>query len=143
MSVELPDTDGRDLSDDAGGRDPSDLADPETGPGPADTPLVDWAVTARRVGRSAAVLVALAVVAWVVRAAIVDAWTWSHLGNWLGLALAGIFVVELFVVGGSALRGMLRAGERGERLASHDVGLLPPLRRGLRTDPPAGDRPKD
>jgi hypothetical protein len=34
--------------------------------------------------------------------------------------------VEFVVVGGSALRGMLRAGERGERLASGDVMLLPP-----------------
>ncbi|MBY5164310.1 hypothetical protein [Salsipaludibacter albus] len=134
--MELSDIDRRDLSDD--GREPS----AEVSPGPTDTPLVDWAITARRVGRSAVVLVALAVVAWVVRAAIVDAWTWSHLGNWLGLALGGIFVVELFVVGGSALRGMLRAGERGERLASHDVGLLPPLRRGRHQDPPE-DRPGD
>ncbi len=129
--VDLPRTDER-----------ASVAEPVVAPGadssapsrPADAeaepaPLVDWVVTARRVGRSSAVLLGLALLGWVVRAAIVDAWSWSHLGNWLGLALAGIFVVELFVVGGSALRGMLRAGERGERLASHDVGLLPPIRR--------------
>lgn len=48
------------------------------------------------------------------------------LGTWLGIALGLIFVAELVIVGGSALRGMLRAGERGERLARSDVGLLPP-----------------
>ena len=121
MSVDVSDTDERDTSDVAT-------------PVPAETPLVDWVATARRVGRSAVVLVVLAVAGWAVRAAVVDAWSWSHLGNWLGLALGGIFVVELLVVGGSALRGMLRAGERGERLASHDVGLLPPLRWGRHRD---------
>ena len=37
-----------------------------------------------------------------------------------------MIVVEFVVVGGSALRGMLRAGERGERLSGRDVMLLPP-----------------
>jgi hypothetical protein len=81
------------------------------------------------VWRSTAVLLAAAVLGWVVHAAVVGTWSWRYLGNWLGLALAAIFLMELLVVGGSALRGMLRAGERGERLSGHDVGILPPGRR--------------
>lgn len=56
----------------------------------------------------------------------------AALGTWLGAGVAVMLLAELVVVGGSALRGMLRAGERGERLAAPDVGLLPPRRRRRR-----------
>ncbi len=91
--------------------------------------LVEWEATARRVRRSSLVLLTMAVVAWVVASVATGGWRVGVLGNLLGLALGAMFVVELVVVGGSAVRGLLRAGDRGERLSSHDVGLFPPRRR--------------
>lgn len=128
----------------------SDDRPPEESPPDPEVPLVDWVVTARRVGRSALVLLALALAAWMVRAVVVGRWSFGDLGNLVGLALAASVVTALVVVGGSALRGMLRAGERGERLSSADVGLLPPVRRRRRRngsagsdEPPAGDDEPD
>jgi hypothetical protein len=88
--------------------------------------LVDWGRTGRRVRTSVLALTALVAVAWTVVSLLGDGFDPGTLGGLVGLALALLFVVELVVVGGAALRGMLRAGERGERLASHGVGLLPP-----------------
>jgi hypothetical protein len=88
--------------------------------------LVDWGRTGRRVRTSVLVLAAAVLAAWTVLALLGDGFDLRTLGGLLGLALALLFVVELVVVGGAALRGMLRAGERGERLASRGVGLLPP-----------------
>lgn len=132
MTVDAPPSDPHPrhepaAADRTGDPDQRSAAEPSVPDGPP--PLVDWAETARRVWRSTAVLLAAAVLWWVVHAAVVGAWSWRYLGNWLGLALAAIFLMELLVVGGSALRGMLRAGERGERLSGPDVGILPPVRR--------------
>ncbi|MBW3662157.1 MAG: hypothetical protein KY469_03570 [Actinobacteria bacterium] len=84
--------------------------------------IVDWSRTARRLRRSAVVAAGVGATGWTVSAVAGG----PGLGTWLGIALGLIFVAELVIVGGSALRGMLRAGERGERLARSDVGLLPP-----------------
>ena len=88
--------------------------------------LVDFARAARRIRASAVTLGALAVVGWLVTGLVTDGVAAADLGTWIGLALFGMFLVEVVVVGGSALRGMLRAGDRGERLAGGDVGLVPP-----------------
>ena len=89
-------------------------------------PIVDWPRAGRRL-RSAAILLGFIVVV----GAVV---TWVAMGNpaigtWLFGAVAAMFAVELVVVGGSAVRGLLRAGERGHRLARPDVSLLPARRR--------------
>lgn len=89
-------------------------------------PLLDWQRIGRRVGWSAAALGGVAVVAWVVIGLATGGPSLADLGGYIGLAVGGMFVVELVVVGGAAVRGLLRAGERGERLAGRDVGLLPP-----------------
>lgn len=98
--------------------------------------LVDWTVAGRRLRVSALVLISLALVAWVVGGLLHDGIALRDVWGYLGLAAAGMFLAEVVVVGGSALRGMLRAGARGERLAGGDVGLLPPqlTRRGRRDD---------
>lgn len=108
---------------------PSDAA-PAT-PRPPDgareaPPIVDFARAAHRIRLSATVLGAAALVAWVVVGLLTGGPDPADLGGWAALVLAGMFLVEVVVVGGSALRGMLRAGDRGERLAGGDVGLLPP-----------------
>jgi hypothetical protein len=88
--------------------------------------LIDWARTARRLrqvltGLGVVVLVAFGLLSFA-RAGV----QLTLLAELVGLALLVAFAVEVVVVGGSALRGMLTAGARGERLASADVGLLPP-----------------
>lgn len=88
--------------------------------------LVDWGRTGRRVRTSVVVLSAGVLVVWLVLSLAGGGFDRSTLGGLVGLAVAGLFVIELVVVGGAALRGMLRAGERGERLSSRGVGLLPP-----------------
>lgn len=107
-------------------------------PDPRPAPLVDFARAARRVRTSAVVLGALAVAGWLVVGLLRGGPDPADLGAWGGAALVGMFLVEVVVVGGSALRGMLRAGDRGERLAGGDVGILPPqlTRRGRRRRQP-------
>lgn len=109
-------------------------------PRPPDAPIVDFSRAARRIRRSAGVLGTLALVGWVVVGVATGGPDPGDLGAWAGLALLGMFVVEVVVVGGSAARGMLEAGDRGQRLAGGDVGLLPPqlsrTRRHLDDDEP-------
>jgi len=94
--------------------------------------LVDWRRTALRVRRSVVVLGVLVLVGWLVTGLLGDGLRLAALGGWVGLGMAVLFVVEVVVVGGAAVRGMLRAGAEGERLAGSDVGLLPTRRRRQR-----------
>jgi len=89
-------------------------------------PIVDWARTARRLRRQMLVIGAIVVVAWVVVGLTRDALTVRLLAELAGAGVLLSVVAEFVVVGGAALRGMLRAGERGERLSGSDVSLLPP-----------------
>jgi cytochrome c oxidase subunit IV len=93
--------------------------------------LVDYPRTARRLRRSLVLLVGATLAAWALRAVVTGSATLSDLFGLLGVAVLLALLVEVFVVGGAAVGGALRAGGRGERLASADVSLLPPqLRRG-------------
>lgn len=91
---------------------------------------MDWRRTGRRLRRSGLLLLGGAVAAWLLVGLATGGPRAAELGNYVGVALVGMLVVEIVVVGGSALRGMLRAGERGERLAGGDVSLLPPQVQG-------------
>lgn len=104
-------------------------------------PIVDFPRAARRLRASALVLGAAAAVGWVVAGVVGDGVRFADLGGWIGAALLGMFLVEVVVVGGSALMGMLRAGDRGERLAGRDVGLLPPQVTGRPR--PREDQPRE
>jgi hypothetical protein len=95
--------------------------------------LVDYTRTARRMRTSAMVLGAVGLAGWLVTGFVAGGLTLGGLGAWLAMVVLGMFVVEVVVVGGSALRGMLRAGDQGERLAGGDVGLLPPQLHGRRS----------
>lgn len=109
--------------------------DPDTSPrGPEveAAPIVDWRRTARRLRGQLLAIAGLVVVGWFVLGLLGDGLTARLLAELTGLGVFLAFLAEVVVVGGSAVRGMLRAGERGERLASADVTLLPPQLRGRR-----------
>jgi hypothetical protein len=97
-------------------------------------PVVDWGRTGRRMAISMGTISAVVVIGWLVLGVVGGELRGRLLGELVGLGLLVAFVVEVVVVGGAALRGMLRAGDRGDRLAGNDVSVLPPqiLRRGRR-----------
>jgi hypothetical protein len=88
--------------------------------------IVDWTRTIRRLRRTLFGLFGVVVAAFAVLSAARGRIDPLLLAELVGLALLVAFAVEVVVVGGAAFKGMLAAGERGERLASQDVGLLPP-----------------
>ena len=88
-------------------------------------PIVDWRRTAHRLRLSFSVLGVLVVATFEV-ASLVRGVHWPLLGELVGLALLVAFVLEVILVGGTAVRGLLTAGARGERLARDDVSLIPP-----------------
>lgn len=107
--------------------------EPAAASAPTTAHVVDWPGTVRRLRRSLTALGLLVVVAWVVLGAVSGSWSGRLFAELVGLALLASFIVEVVVVGGGAVRGMLAAGERGDRLAGADVSLLPPqLGRGRR-----------
>jgi hypothetical protein len=113
------------------------VTEPDATPPPgadARPPVVDFPRTIRRLRTSLTVIAALVVLAWVAVGAVTGTWTVRTLAELAGFGLFAAFAVEVVVVGGAAARGLLTAGERGDRLASADVSLLPPqlLRRRRR-----------
>ncbi len=89
--------------------------------------IVDWGRTARRIRLVLASLGVIVLGAWLALGVFGGSGFEPRLlGELVGLALLVAFLAEVVVVGGAAIRGMLRAGERGDRLAGSDVSLLPP-----------------
>jgi hypothetical protein len=109
----------------------SDVARSEparSGPSPTEPApgIVDWHRTGRRLRRQAVVIVGLVAVAWLVLGVAGGGLTLRSLAELFGLGVLVAIAGEVLIVGGAALRGMLDAGERGHRLSSSDVSLLPP-----------------
>jgi hypothetical protein len=88
--------------------------------------LIDHARLGRRLRRWLALLVVATLVAWLVGGVLGDGPTLRGLAGLAGVAVLLALLVEVFIVGGAAVAAALRAGERGERLASADVSLVPP-----------------
>jgi hypothetical protein len=95
-------------------------------------PLVEWSRVGRAIARLALGWTALALGGVAVGAAL---GTQAIAQLSLAIAPFGLLASVVGVVGVSALGAMLRAGERGERLAGADVGLMPPRARGSRQRP--------
>ena len=117
---------------------PSDAAAPAEVPDPSSetSPLIDWGRTGRRLRRVVLVLAVVVIVGWVAIGITSDGgFRLRVLGEMTGLALLVAIAAEIVIVGSVALTGMLRAGERGERLAGSDVSLLPPQARRGRREP--------
>jgi hypothetical protein len=91
-----------------------------------DPRIVAWHRTGRRLRRQLVVIAGLVVVAWLVLAVRAGGPSLRSLAELTGLGVLLAVAAEIVVVGGAALRGLLAAGERGDRLASADVSLLPP-----------------
>jgi hypothetical protein len=87
---------------------------------------IDHARLGRRLRRWLALLALATLVAWLVGGAVGDGPTLRSLMGLLGVGVLLALFVEIVVVGGAAVAAALRAGERGERLASPDVSLVPP-----------------
>jgi len=88
--------------------------------------IIDHAGVARRLRRWLVLLLLGTIGAWLVGGRVGDGPTLSGLAGLLGVAVLLALLVEVLVVGGAAVAGALRAGERGHRLAASDVTLLPP-----------------
>lgn len=107
--------------------------DREPGIARAHVPLVDWARTARRLRLMLFGLGVLVIVSWLILGALHGDLRPRTLAELVGLAVLLAIALEIVVVGGAAIRGLLAAGARGDRLAADDVSLLPPqLARRLR-----------
>lgn len=136
-SAATPDATGPGSDDASGGEGATTAPGPsaeagtsgERGTSGEHAPLVEWHRTALRIRRSVLIVSAVVLVVWLVTGLLGDGPTLQGLGGWAGVGMGALFVAEVVVVGGAAVRGMLRAGERGERLAGDDVGLLPTFRR--------------
>ena len=89
-------------------------------------PVVDWSRTARRMRTMVLGIGGVVITAWLAIGLLGTGLSWSLLGELAGFGLFAVFASEVVIVGGSALAGMLRAGERGDRLSGNDVSLLPP-----------------
>ena len=92
---------------------------------PVTAPLLDFRRTARRLALALAIIGALVLVGWGVLAVATGA-PLRLLAELAGMGVLAAIAVEVVVVGGAAVRGMLTAGERGERLAAPDVSVIPP-----------------
>ncbi len=89
--------------------------------------VVDFARTARRLRAVGIVLVAAAIALWPVVGSLRGTGvSVSLLGELVGWAVLVAVALEVVIVAGTALAGMLRAGSRGDRLAGPDVSLVPP-----------------
>lgn len=88
--------------------------------------LIDHARIGRRLRRWLVLLGAMTVIGWLVGGLLGDGPTPAGFGAAIGVAVLLALLVEVLVVGGAAVAGALRAGERGDRLAAPDVTLLPP-----------------
>ncbi|MFN2556094.1 MAG: hypothetical protein ABR592_04360 [Nitriliruptorales bacterium] len=86
--------------------------------------LVDWRRLARRLWLLALTWAGLGVLGAAV--ATLPRGAAGAGALWAGVAALGLLASVIGTVALSALGGMLRAGERRERLAGGDVGLLPP-----------------
>ena len=89
--------------------------------------VVDFAATGRRLRRMAMLAGAAVPIIWLT-AGVAGPWdlSWRLLAEIVGWGVLAMSVIEVAIVGSSAIAGMLRAGERGDRLASGDVSLVPP-----------------
>jgi hypothetical protein len=89
------------------------------------TPLIDWSRLGRRMAVVALGWVLVIALGAAVTAALAGL-TRGALLLWLGLGAVGLVASAITLIAASAVGGMVRAGDRGQRLSSDDVGLSPP-----------------
>jgi hypothetical protein len=90
-----------------------------------DESVADWTVPLRRLRWLALWVLVLCVGGVIVTGAVVGHYDRRALLTWSAVAVVGWLLAALVLLLGHAFGAMLRVGERGERLGSDDVGLLP------------------
>lgn len=100
-------------------------------------PLVDFGAVPRRLQSVTGVVGALALLGCVIDGAL-NGLTFALMGRWVGIFVVGMVAGMAVATALHALGGADRAGRRGERLSSPDVGLSP-RRLASVDDPPAHD----
>lgn len=100
--------------------------------------LVDHAAVGRRLRRSFLFLITATILVWLGAGLFAGGLEAARLVELLGVAVLLALLIEIVIVGGAAIAGALRAGERGERLSSDDVRLMPPQLRRVRRPPGPG-----
>ncbi len=101
-----------------------------------DRDLLDWRRIGRRLVRVLIGAAAVSILGIGVTAGATGEVSGTGVLLWVGVGALLLVVGTVLVISASALRGMLRAGDRGDRLAGGDVGLLPPQ---VRSEPPDDD----
>lgn len=99
-----------------------------------DRDLLNWRRIGRRLVRLLIAAVAIVILGIAVTSGITGEVSRGGALLWVGVGALLLVVGAVLVVSVSALRGMLRAGDRGDRLAGGDVGLLPPQVRSGRQE---------
>lgn len=102
--------------------------------------LIDWTVVSRQVGAALAAASGLAVLG-TVAGVVAGSPLGAAAGRWSGIGGLVFALTAVGLVAFSALRGVARVGDRGERLAGRDVGMLPPQVRRSCSSPNRDTRP--
>ena len=104
-----------------------------------DRPLVDFSDVPGRLQTTAGALAALAVLGCVVDG-VLNGLTFALMGRWAGIFVVLTLAATAVITALHALGGAGRAEERGERLASPDVGIAPRrIRSAEAADPVEGE----
>ncbi len=100
-----------------------DQTDPDVPP-PDGSPLVDFGPVPRRLQTVGGVLAALSLLGCVVDG-VLNGLTFALMGRWVGIFVVTMVGAAAVTTALHALGGADRAGRRGERLSSVDVGIAP------------------
>lgn len=107
-----------------------------------DRELLDWRRIGRRLVRVLVGAAAVSILGIGVTWGVTGGVSGTGVLLWVGVGALLLVVGAMLVLSVSALRGMLRAGDRGDRLAGGDVGLLPPqVRSGPHHDDDRAEAP--
>lgn len=94
--------------------------------------MVEWEEDGRLLGLVARGFAVLAVTGIVATAVVAGGLSFGIVLLWLGMCLVGYVLTAVGLTASSALKAMREVGDEGDRLASSDVGLLPPQARRRR-----------
>ncbi len=107
-----------------------------------DPALVDFDGVPRRLRSMALALTALALMGCIVDG-VLNGLTFALMGRWVGILVVALMLGAAVTTALHALGGADRAGKRGERLSSPDVGIAPRRMGPLLSEPLPGQAGDD